>query len=59
MAALELNRVLANVLTEVPRIDAGVLGGAALTLVAAAAAAALVPTFRAARVDPGIALKIE
>jgi ABC-type antimicrobial peptide transport system permease subunit len=31
----------------------------ALTLVAAAAAAALVPTFRAARVDPWIALRIE
>jgi hypothetical protein len=48
VAALELNRVLASVLTEIPRIDAGVLGAAALTLVAAATAAALVPTFRAA-----------
>ena len=59
VAALELNRVLASVLTDVPTIDAGVLGGAALTLVAAATAAALVPTVRAAGVDPGIALKIQ
>jgi len=59
VAALELNRVLASVLTKIPKIDAGVLGAAALKLVAAATAAALVPTFRAARVDPAIALKIE
>jgi len=44
--------VLASILTDVPALDTAVVAGAALTL-----AAAIVPTLRAARVDPAIALK--
>ena len=44
-------------LYEVPPRDGGVFGTVALTLLAAAALASVIPGFRAARVDPGSALR--
>jgi ABC-type antimicrobial peptide transport system permease subunit len=50
--AVALSRLLRGVLHDVSATDPATLAGAAVLLVAVAAAASLVPALRAARVDP-------
>jgi putative ABC transport system permease protein len=57
VAAMWLNRLLIGVLTEVGRLDASVLAGAALLILAAALLACVTPALRASRLDPVIALR--
>lgn len=57
--ALGLGRVVASLLYGVSPRDPLVLATVALTLLVAAVAASLVPAWRAARVDPAIALRSE
>lgn len=57
--ALAAGRFVASLLYGVSPGDPGVLVGVSLTLLAVAAAAALAPGWRAARVDPAIALQSE
>jgi len=54
--AIALDRILASVLAEVGPVDGVVLGGASALILAAAAAACLIPALGAARVDPAAAL---
>jgi ABC-type antimicrobial peptide transport system permease subunit len=54
-----LNRVLASILTEVGPVDVAILAGAALSIVATAGAACLVPAIAAARLDPVQALRTD
>jgi ABC-type antimicrobial peptide transport system permease subunit len=58
-AAAALNRVLASLLTEVGRLDTAVLTIAIALIVTVAAAACLVPSVAASRLDPIAALKRE
>jgi putative ABC transport system permease protein len=51
------NRLLQTQLTHVAPADPLVLGLAAITVMAAVVAATLVPTRRALRIDPAVALK--
>jgi putative ABC transport system permease protein len=57
--ALALARVLAGLLYQIRPTDGVTFAGAALLLAALAVAASLVPAWRAARVDPLIALRAE
>jgi predicted permease len=57
--ALVLTRLMATLLFEVRPNDPATLAGVAGLITAAAAAASLVPAFRATRVDPIVALKDE
>jgi ABC-type antimicrobial peptide transport system permease subunit len=59
LAAIALNRVLASLLTDVGRLDAGVLASATVLIVGVAAAACIVPSLGAARLDPVSALRAE
>jgi putative ABC transport system permease protein len=59
IGACLVGRVLKNLLYEVAAIDLGVFAGVALTLLIAAVAASYVPAWRAARVDPMVALRYE
>ena len=58
-ASLFLSRWIASQLFEVAPHDPLVLGGASLLIVAVALASSLLPTRRAARVDPMVALRSE
>ena len=59
IAAVALNRVLASFLTEVGPVDVAILAGAAMSIVATAGVACLVPAIAAARLDPVQALKAD
>jgi putative ABC transport system permease protein len=59
LAALALGRTLSTLLFEVQPVDPATFAGAAVTLVAVAAAACARPALRAARVDPAVALREE
>jgi ABC-type antimicrobial peptide transport system permease subunit len=59
VAALAAGRLVAALLYGVTPHDPPVLAGAALVLMAVGAAASLVPSWRAARVDPVIALRAD
>jgi putative ABC transport system permease protein len=59
VAAAVVNRLLASLLTEVGAMDATVLAGASLLILAAASIACLLPAVKAARLDPVLALKAE
>lgn len=56
-AAVWLNRLLASVLTEVGRVDPGVLACATALVLGAGLVACLAPALRAARLDPVVALR--
>jgi putative ABC transport system permease protein len=58
-AALVLTRLMATLLFEVRPNDPATLAGVAALITAVAAAASLVPAFRATRVDPIVALREE
>jgi ABC-type antimicrobial peptide transport system permease subunit len=58
-AALVLTRLMGTLLFEVRPNDPATLAGVAALITAVAAAASLVPAFRATRVDPIVALKDE
>ena len=58
-AALVLTRLMETLLFEVRPNDPATLAGVAAIITAVAAAASLVPAFRATRVDPLVALKDE
>ena len=58
-AALVLTRLMETLLFEVRPNDPATLAGVAALITAVAAAASLVPAFRATRVDPIVALKDE
>jgi putative ABC transport system permease protein len=58
-ASLGLGRVARNLLYQISPNDALSLAAAAALMIAVAALAALVPSLRAARVDPAQALKAE
>ena len=58
-AALVLTRLMETLLFEVKPNDPATLAGVAVVITAVAAAASLVPAFRATRVDPIVALKEE
>lgn len=58
-AALVLTRLMETLLFEVRPSDPATLAGVAVLITAVAAAASLVPAFRATRVDPIVALKDE
>jgi putative ABC transport system permease protein len=57
--ALALTRVLAQFLFEIRPSDPATFAGAAVGLLAVAAAASIIPARRAARVDPMVALRHE
>lgn len=59
LAAIMWVRYVASQLYEIKAISAGVLVGAVLTLVAAAAVARLIPARRAASIDPARWLRTE
>ena len=59
VAALAVTRVLSTLLYEIEPRDPVTLGAAAALLSATALAAAFVPAYRAARVDPMTALRAE
>jgi putative ABC transport system permease protein len=59
LGAAGLNRVLASLLTGIGGVDAGVLCGASVLIVVAAAIACVVPALTAARLDPVTALKAD
>jgi ABC-type antimicrobial peptide transport system permease subunit len=59
VAALALGRTLSTLLFEVRPVDPATFAGAAIALVAVAAAACARPALRAARVDPAVALREE
>lgn len=59
LAGIMCVRYVALQLYEIKAISAGVLVGAVLTLVAAAAVAGLIPARRAASIDPARALRTE
>jgi putative ABC transport system permease protein len=59
IAAVALNRVLASILTHVGPLDVTILAGAAMSIVATAGVACLVPAIAAARLDPVQALKAD
>jgi putative ABC transport system permease protein len=56
--ALAITRVLSGLLYQITPTDAGTFVGAALLLGALAAAASLIPAWRATRVDPIVALRV-
>jgi ABC-type antimicrobial peptide transport system permease subunit len=58
-AALVLTRLMEALLFEVRPNDPATLAGVAVLITAVAAAASLVPAFRATRVDPIVALRDE
>ena len=58
-AALLLTRLMETLLFEVSPNDPATLAGVALLITVVAAAASLVPAFRATRVDPIVALRDE
>jgi ABC-type antimicrobial peptide transport system permease subunit len=58
-AALVLTRLMGALLFEVRPNDPATLAGVAVLIAAVAAAASLVPAFRATRVDPIAALREE
>jgi ABC-type antimicrobial peptide transport system permease subunit len=57
--ALAITRVLSGLLYQIRPTDAVAFLGAALLLAALAAAASLIPAWRATRVDPLVALRAE
>jgi putative ABC transport system permease protein len=58
-AALVLTRLMKTLLFAVRPNDPATLAGVAALMVAVAAAASVIPAFRATRVDPLVALKDE
>jgi ABC-type antimicrobial peptide transport system permease subunit len=58
-AALVLTRLMETLLFEVRPNDPVTLAGVTAIIAAVAAAASLIPAFRATRVDPVVALKVE
>lgn len=59
VAAAGLSRTMSSVLYGVPPVDPVTYGALAVLLVAVATAASWVPAFRASRVDPSDALRVE
>jgi predicted permease len=59
IGALALTRVMASLLFGVSATDAVTFGGVAVLLAAVAFAASVIPAFRAARVDPMVALRVD
>jgi predicted permease len=59
VTAAGVTRFIASLLFGLPRNDASTLGAAALLMLAVAAAAGLLPGWRAAKVDPLVALRHE
>ena len=57
--SLAAGRLLASLLFGVGSLDAATFGGVALVLAVTAAAAVIGPAWRAARVDPAVALRSE
>jgi ABC-type antimicrobial peptide transport system permease subunit len=52
-------RILKSLLFQVPANDPGLIGGAAVLMLAVTVAATLLPSLRAARIDPMLALRQE